>query len=591
MKINRDLLRNYLVTRRSFILLAGKLSMLSLLSLRMLYIQIIEGAKYKTLSDKNRINVIMLPPNRGKITDIDGKLIADNNNVFHLKLDKLENPKYIESLEKIASILSLKPYEMEVIEKKAQNVHKRFPGTIIENLTWKQVSLVEENITKLKGFYIDVGQARNYHFSKILSHPVGYISRLSESDKKEFGINQMLDVEVGKSGTERFYEDDLRGEFGVKEAEINAHGQIIREIAYKPSIAGENISLNLDTELQAKALSLIPSKGGSVTLLDLEEGKLLVSASSPIFDPNEFSGRLSADYWKSMLKNPYKPLINKVVQNNYPPGSIFKMAVVLAALEAGMDPDQKVECTGLPVLGKSHFKCWYRPGHGMMNLKRAIKHSCNPYMYHIAKEIGEEKIIETARKMGFGSLTGIDLPNESPGLLPSKEWKMQRFGQKWRLGDSLNTSIGQGFVLATPIQMTRFCASIATGKLITPKIYGSSLIEDIEIENEHLNFIRSSMYDVMNQPGGTGYYHRIKNSKWLIAGKTGTCQVKSKQNNENLSASTIAWKHRNHALFSGYGPFDNPKFAITVIVDHGGGASAALPVAKELLLAAFKKYL
>lgn len=591
MKISKDLLRNYLVTRRSFMLLAGKLSLLSLLSLRMLYIQIIEGSKYKTLSDKNRVNVIMLPPNRGKITDIDGKLIADNSNVFNLKLDKLENPKYQESLELISKLLSLKPYEFEVLEKKAKKVHRRFPGNILENLSWKQVSIIEENITSLKGIYVDVGQSRNYHFNEVLSHPIGYISSLSDADKKEYGINQMLDIEVGKSGIEKTYEENLRGEFGFKEAEVNAHGQIIREISHKQSISGENMKLNIDAELQTKAMSLIPKRGGSISILDLKDGKLIVAASSPGFKPNEFSGRLSPEYWNSMLKNPHKPLVNKLVQNNYPPGSIFKMAVVLAALESGMDPNQKIECTGDSVLGKKHFKCWYRPGHGKINLKKAIKHSCNTYMYHIAKEIGESKIIETARKFGFGSLTGVDIPNESAGLLPSKEWKMQRFGQKWHLGDSLNTSIGQGFVLATPLQMTRFTAAIASNKLITPKIYGESYIQDINIDEDHLNFIRSSMYDVMNQPGGTGYYHRIKDSKWLIAGKTGTCQVRSKLNDENLSAITVPWRSRNHALFSAYGPFDNPRFAITIMVDHGGGASAALPIGKDMLLAAFKKYL
>jgi len=572
-------------------LLAGKLSMLSLLSLRMLYIQIIDGSKYKTLSDKNRINVIMLPPHRGKIRDADGKIIADNKNIFNLKLDKLENAKYVESLELLYKLLSLKPYEIEVIHRKAKNIYSRFPGKIMDNLTWKQVAIIEENISKLKGLYVDIGQGRNYYFKESLSHPIGYISTLSDRDKKNLGINKMIDLEVGKAGVEKSYEDSLRGEFGIKEAEVNAHGQIIREISHRPSIAGNDLSLNIDCEIQEKVFHLMPKKGGILAIIDLENGALISSVSTPSYNPNQLSGRISSEYWNSILKNPYKPLINKAIQSNYPPGSIFKMAVVLAALEAGLNPDHKIECTGRSALGGSRFKCWYKPGHGMVNLKKAIKHSCNTYMYHIAKEIGNDKIIETAKKLGFGELTGIDIPNESSGLVPTTSWKRQRFGQKWHLGDSLNTSIGQGFVLSTPLQMLRFCSAIATGKLLTPRIHGMQDHQEIDIKEEHLNFLRSAMYDVMNQPGGTGYHHRIKDSKWLIAGKTGTCQVRSKIKNEDLSLISTPWKSRNHGVFIGYGPFHNPRYAMSVLVEHGGGASSCLPIAKDIFLELFKKYL
>lgn len=592
MRISKNLLRNYLVTRRSFILLAGKLSMLSMLSLRMLYIQIIDGTKYKTLSDKNRINVIMLPPVRGKITDINGKIIADNSNVFKVMLDKMENPKYQDAIKSLAGILSMKQFEIEVLQAKAKKIYSRYPGVIMDNLSWEQVSIIEENIASLKGIYIEVGQARIYNYKNILSHPVGYIANLSEKDKKQLGISNILNIEVGKHGIEKLYEDHLRGEFGIREAEVNAHGQIIREISHRPSMPGTDLNLNLDVDLQQFAMKLLPQKGGSITLLDLKEGKILVSASSPGYDPSEFSGGLSSKYWKKLINDPYKPLINKVIQNKYPPGSIFKMVVVLAALEAGLDPLEKVNCTSGGALGGKHFKCWYRPGHGMLNLGQAIKRSCNAYMYHIAKEIGGDKIAQTARKFGFGEITGIDLPGESGGFLPSSSWKMNRFKQKWRLGDSLNTSIGQGFVLVTHMQITRFCAAIATGKLISPRIFGRGEMKDVDIDPDHLNFIKSAMYDAVNQPGGTAFFSRIQNPKWIMAGKTSTSQVRSKIKGENLSLNTVPWQNRNHGIFTAYAPFDNPRFVTTILVDHGGGGSrACAPLAKKILVAACKKYL
>jgi penicillin-binding protein 2 len=593
MKISNELLRNYLITRRSFVLLAAKLGMLSILSLRMIYMQIMEGSKYKTLSDKNRINIVMLPPLRGKIIDRNGKVIADNKSAFRVMLNKTENPKYKDVVNILCDIFNLQNLERTSIIKAAQKIPRKLPGPLIDNLSWHQVSVVEENIASLPGVYIDIGQYRSYQYNNTMSHPIGYISILTEQDKKELELENVGDFPVGKSGVEKFYESKLQGNFGIKEVEVNAYGSVVREISSKQSDSGEEIQLNIDSELQNKAMEILPKKGSCAIVLDVRDGRVLTLASAPSFDANKFVRGLSHDYWNEIITDPHKPLINKTVQNNYPPGSIFKMIVVIAALEAGMNPTHKVHCNGSSALGDTHFKCWYKPGHGHLDLHQALEHSCNIYMYHIAKTIGADKIAEVARKFGFGTPTGIDLPTESAGLIPDTLWKKRQFKQEWHLGDSLNTGIGQGFVLATPIQIARFCAAIANGgKLITPRIVGKSSISEIDIDPEHLRFIQSGMNNVMNAPGGTAYYHRITEPGWEVAGKTGTSQVRSKVGDIDLSSSSVPWESRNHALFVSYGPVHNPRFATAVVVDHGGGgASGAGPIAKNIMMEVFKKYL
>lgn len=592
MKISKESLRNFLTTRRSFTLLAGKLSLLGILSLRMLYIQIFEGTKYKTLSDKNRINLLMLNPERGKILDLEGKVIAENHSVFKLILDKLENTKFMSSLDELSKILDFNEEEKKEIITRSKRIHARFPSSIIDNLSWRQISIIEENIEALPGLYVEVGLGRTYPFANLLSHPIGYVARISEDDRRQLGLNSALNIEVGKNGIEKFYEDNLRGKFGVREAEVNARGNLVREISHKPSEKGDDIKLNIDLDMQKFAMNLLPEKGGSIIALNPQNGKVITLASTPSFDPNEFTNGLSHQYWKKIINDPNKPLINKTIQTQYPPGSIFKMVIAIAAMEAGMDPNMKVNCTGKPFLGNDgHFRCWKKIGHGNMDLKSAIKHSCNTYMYHIANSIGIEKISEVAEKLGFGNPTGIDLSGEASGLVPNIAWKYKKFRQKWHLGDSLNTAIGQGFALSTPIQMARFCSVLASGKLVVPRLVGEVGAEDADIDSEHLDLVREAMYEVTNKSGGTGYLYRIRDPKWQISGKTGTCQVISKVKDENLSAISTPWLNRNHAMFIGYGPLPDPKFALSVIVDHGGGgASTSAPIAKQMMLELFKKY-
>ena len=590
MKITGEFLRSNSITRRSFIIMSGQAGLLSLLASKMLYMQVVDAKKYRILSDKNRINLVMLPPLRGEILDRNGKILATNHSAFRVILSKTENLQYKDAVNHLATLLQLDEDDRKALLKTANKILKKQPSPLFDNLSWEQVSIIEENIASLPGIYIDKGQYRKYNFPEYISHPIGYISMLNKQDKEEFELENISDFQIGKAGLEKSYEETVQGSFGTQEVEVNAHGMLVREISSTPSISGSNLQTNLDIDLQIAAMKALPPKGGSATILDLHDGKVIAMASTPGFDSNQFVGGVSHDYWNQILNDPYKPLINRTIQNNYPPGSIFKMITVLAALEYGMDPNVKINCTGASVLGDNHFRCWYRPGHGNLDMAHAIEHSCNSYMFHIAKTIGAEKIAATARKFGLGDVTGIDIPSESAGLIPDPAWKKARFKEAWRLGDSLNTSIGQGFVLATPLQLATLCGSMASGgKLFTPRLVGKADIAQIDIAKEHLDFIKNGMVNVLNSSSGTAYAHRIDNPDWMIAGKTGTAQVRSKVGETNLSISG-AWELRNHALFIGYAPVHDPRYAISVVVDHGGGGgSTAAPVAKQLFLEIMKR--
>ncbi|MDA9163885.1 penicillin-binding transpeptidase domain-containing protein [Rickettsiaceae bacterium] len=386
----------------------------------------------------------------------------------------------------------------------------------------------------------------------------------------------------------------MRGEFGYKKIEVNARGKYVRELGKQESETGQDLHLNIDAELQKKAMPYLSDKGCSAIVMDCTNGSLLMLASSPAYDPNEFN-KLSSKYWNSLINNPYKPLIDKTTRSLYPPGSVFKIITMLAALESGVNPKDKIVCTGGPILGGNRFRCSRLRGHGGLNMIDAIKHSCNHYVYAVAKQIGADKIIEVARRFGFGEKTGIDMPGELSGFVPSREWKQEKFGNRWSIGDTLNLAIGQGFLLSTPMQLARFMAAIASnGKLLTPKIVkGEAEYTQIRFDKAHSDVLKTALYNTMNAPGGTGYFSRINYKSMRMAGKTGTAQVRAKKSaSDNLSRSDINWKSRNHAIFSGYAPFNAPRFAISVYYDHGGGGGrAAAPVAKQIMQLVMKKYL
>ncbi|WP_253307858.1 penicillin-binding protein 2 [Rickettsia endosymbiont of Orchestes rusci] len=597
--LNKKILHDQLVSRRAFLIGIGKLGLLSFLGVRMFYLQLIKSEEYKTLSDKNRINFVVIPPARGRIYDLEGNILATNQACFQLLIDRNSNVKYLDELALISQILNLSLEKQSYIKQKIKKSGRHTPLMILDQLDWQQVSLIEEQKQKLTSMFIDIGYSRFYPFSEVTCHLIGYTGRVNEQEKKEQELNiyNLSDFNIGKSGVEKYYEHKLRGEFGYKKVEVNAFGKQVREITNVASKSGTDIHLNIDAKLQKQIQPYLNQQGCSAIVMDTTNGNILILAASPVFESNNFS-KLSDDYWSSLTNDPYKPLINKTVQNCYPPGSVFKIITVLAALESGIKPDKTFFCNGASVLGTNSFRCWNHHGHGTLDMLGAIKHSCNIYMYELSRIIGGDKILETARKFGFGSKTGIDLTSESSGFIPSKEWKKQKLKAPWTIGDTFNLAIGQGFTTVTPIQLARFITAIAGGKLYTPQIVKNDSefqpkFQQIDIDPQNIKIIQEGLYNTVNITGGTAYYNRILGENRQLAGKTGTSQVQAKASaKDDLSRESIAWERRNHGLFIGFAPYHNPKYSVTIFVDHGGGGSrAAAPIARKIMSDVLDKYM
>ena len=592
--LNKKVLHNQLISRRAFIIGVGKFGLLSLLGMRMFYLQLIKSEEYKTLSDKNRINFVVLPPTRGRIYDLEGNILATNKPCYQLIVDRSINNNYLSELEIVSNILNLSLEKYNYIKQKIKRSSRHIPLVILDQLSWQQVSLIEEQKHKLTSIFIDIGYLRFYPFSDITSHLIGYLGQMNEQEKRNLNIYSLSNFNVGKSGIEKYYDSQLRGEFGYKKIEVNAYGKQVREIAGGLSKSGKDIHLNIDVTLQQNIQQYLSPKGSSAIVMDTQNGNLLICSSSPTFDSNNFS-KLSESYWQTLTNNPYKPLINKVIQNSYPPGSVFKIITVLAALEAGISPNKTFFCSGASALGTNSFRCWNHSGHGTLDMLSALKHSCNIYMYELSKIIGCEKILKVAREFGFGSKTGIDLSPENAGFVPSKAWKKKKLKLPWSIGDTFNLAIGQGFLGVTPLQLARFITAIASmGKLYTPRIVKNNPeFHNININPENIKIVQEGLYNAVNIVGGTAYYNRILGKNRQLAGKTGTSQVQGKANaKDDLSRESIAWARRNHALFLGFAPYHHPRYSVTVFVDHGGGGSkSAAPIARKIMSDVLDKYL
>lgn len=558
---------------------AGKMGFIFLLAFRMFYMQFIQKDEYKTKSDKNRIRIIAIAPVRGQIFDRKGRVLAQNKTCFRLMLEKSGNPNYQEDIARIIELLELDEDQQKELQKMVARVGHSISSAVIDCLEWKQVSVIEERKVELKSLFVDTGYTRYYPDGSSAAHLIGYLGRPKEKSVLADSMKE------GKTGIENYYEQNLRGLFGHKQLEVNARGKFVREISKGDSTPGNSLKLNIDSQLQKHTASLLSPQGSSVVVMDCTDGSVLSLNSSPSFDPNQFS-KLSRKYWKSLTSNPYFPLINKATHSLYPPGSIFKLVTFLAALEAGHDPKEKIHCSGGPALGGNSFRCSRLSGHGKLSMSDAIKTSCNSYVYAVAQKIGADRIIGMAKKLGLGKKTGIDMPGEKSGFVPTRAWKKKKYGSKWTLGDTFNLAIGQGFLLATPLQLARLITCIASdGKLFTPKIAeGEKEYTQLDIKKEHFAIIKAALYRVMNERGGTGYFSRLTNGA-IMSGKTGTAQVQAKKSaTDNLSRADIAWHRRNHAIFTGFAPAEDPQYTICVYYDHGGGGGrAATPIAKRVM--------
>lgn len=589
-------------SRRVAFLGGGKVLLLSLLAGRMYQLQVIESDKYKTLADENRINLRLLPPPRGTIVDRYGRALAVNQENYRVTLVAEQVNDINTMLDTLSGIISLEDYERHRILREVRRRRGFVPVTVRENLDWRDVSRIEVNAPDLPGLSIEVGQSRQYPFAEDFAHVLGYVSAVSEKEVTGDPLLELPGFKVGKNGVERVFDLNLRGKAGNTQVEVNAVGRVIRELSRQEGQPGVDLRLTIDRDLQKLAADrLKEEKSASAVILDVHNGDVLALSSVPGFDPNEFVTGLSSKTWRRLINDPYAPLTNKAISGLYAPGSTFKMVVALAALEARIvAPDHRVFCRGHTQLGNARFHCWKRHGHGWQDMYDAHQNSCDVYFYDIAKRIGIDRIAAMATRFGLGTKTGIELPSEKGGVIPTRAWKKALIGTAWQQGETLISGIGQGFILTTPLQLAVMTARIANGgKAVLPRLIRAAEVDgkeeepvfkDLGISKRSLDVVREGMLRVTNVQQGTAYRARISEEGMEMSGKTGTAQMrrisKAERDTRVLKNHERPWRERDHALFVGYAPSDNPRYAVSVIVEHGGGGSkVAAPIARDLLLA------
>jgi len=608
---NLSIRKTDIINRRMFVIGVSKIIIFGGIIARLFYLQVTENKKYLTLSDKNRIREWKLPPTRGNIVDYFGNVIAGSLKVYQLHIipEQVENFNYL--LSRLKTLLDLSNKKISEIVKLRKELKPWESIIVSENLGWENFVKINNYLYDLVGAKPVMTISRNYPFNDIYTHVLGYVSEPNEEDILQNEIIKerfVPGMKIGKLGLEKKLENQLIGTNDIQRYEVNAYGRRVNQLKYQKGQQGSKIRITLDTEIQKLSSKLLVNKAGSISVMDIYTGEILAMYSSPSYDPSLFLFGISNDEWSLIINNPLKPLINKTLSGLYSPGSTIKPIVALSALENNIiSPNFKVKCTGKTELYGQTFHCWKEKGHGYVSLNNAMKQSCDTYFYEIARLLGVDRLKVTAKKFGLGEkVLGEYFENEKKGLFPNTSWKKNNLGKGWVLGETLITGIGQGYTQTTPLQLCLMTAHIANGgHAIEPKIIVNnkplSFLEakkNMDIQNlinpnsllvrdrKNLEVVQKAMFSSTNEIGGTSYRSRIDNPKYQFAGKTGTAQVKriSKRERElDLNIDQIPYNDRDHALYVAYGPYINPRYALSIIVEHGGsGSSAAAPMAKEL---------
>ncbi len=599
----RDIRKNKIFNRRVFILGIGQSVLTSFLLLRLGYLQIWKHNQYSIQADSNRIRALINPSPRGIIFDRYGLPLTKNESNFRLLVYLGKKHNLNQAIDKLAEILDLTLQQKQVFHNKIKAGKRKNIISLIDNLNWDDLAKIESNAHLLPAISIESGIIRKYPYPYETAHFLGYVSLPSEKQIEKLPTDNLgaennknlfmhPDFRIGSFGIEKTFDFALRGTYGIKYVEVNVHEVPLRTLDYKQYVEGSRINLTINFGLQKFVTERIKNDTASVVVIDVKTGEILAYASSPSFDSNNFVEGVSKEYWQQLTSDPKKPLNNKPISALYAPGSTFKLMVALAALENGYNPNNHVFCNGSYQLGKRTFHCWKEEGHGSLNLIDAIMHSCNTYFFTIASQIGYEKIVAMAKNFGYAEKFDISLSGVKSGLVPTEEWKKKVFKQPWVKGDTLNTAIGQGNVLASPLQMAVITARLANGGIpIKPYlIRNNNIFKQFDalqnqplINKQHLKIVQEGMRKVMNQPGGTAYGKRIDLAGFEMAGKTGTSQVISKREKEMTKEEAITYA--NHAIFVGYAPVHDPKYAVSVVVEHGkSGSMAAAPIAKDIMM-------
>ncbi len=591
------------LSRRALLVAGLQLGFSGVLAARMRYLQIDQADQYRLMADENRINVRLIAPQRGEIFDRNGVTIARNQQSFRITLVEEDAENVGDVLEKLGQLIRLSEKDIEKTHTELKRNPPFLPVTVVDRVSWDDVSIVAYNAPILPGVTPVTGLSRHYPLSEFFTHVVGYVGPVSSRDLKNRKTpDPLLKIprfQIGKSRLEASFEDYLRGKAGTRKVELNAAGRVMRELNRRESEAGSNLKLTIDAALQCYSQARLGEESASAVVMDCETGELLALTSAPSYDPNKFVRGISHADYNLLLEDRRKPLVSKSVQGAYPPGSTFKMITAIAGLEAGIiDKNSVINCPGHLEISSKKKYCWKAGGHGKVNLVKSLRESCNVFYYDLALKVGIKKIAEVARRFGLGEKHDIAMSVENEGLIPSKEWKRRVRDTDWLIGDTASAAVGQGDVLTSPLQLAVMTARLATGKMVTPKLVVTQALtkvsmDDIEVTSnpEHLRLVRKAMFDVSNARMGTAYKSRIIDDKFRMAGKTGTSQLFTISTAERKKGVTSnedrEWHRRDHALYICFAPFDKPKFAVAVVVEHGGGGSkTAAPIGRDILLQA-----
>jgi penicillin-binding protein 2 len=608
--INKDtsFLKLQNINRRMFVIIAAKVIVFTGIVGRLFTLQINESKKYLTLSDKNRVREWKLPPERGEFYDYFGKLIAGNQKVYQLHLipEQVENFKILTA--RLKNILELSDDEYSRILKKKDEIKPWETLIVSENLDWKQFAKVNNYLHELTGVKPVLSVSRYYPYKENLTHIIGYVNQATVEDlenSEQIKSKFVPGLKVGKTGLEKTFENELIGTNSIERYEVNAYGKRISQLEFQKGDKGKNIILTIDADIQNLCNQLLANKAGSISIMNIFSGEIIAMHSSPSFDPNLFLFGINQDDWQLIRNNPMNPLVNKTISGQYSPGSTIKPIVALSALENKIiNKDFKVFCKGKIESYGQTYHCWKKEGHGSVDLKEAMKQSCDTYFYEISRLLGVDRLSVTAKKFGLGNKIVENLfDNEKNGLIPSTQWKKNNLGKNWLLGETMITGIGQGYIQTTPLQLCLMTAQIANGGYkIQPKIIVDNKKKNLLPESsealfqdqKNIKFIQETMFSSVNEVRGTSYSSRINDPKYQFAGKTGTAQVKriTKLDRElDLDTAEIPYEERDHALYIAFGPYKSPQYAMSIIVEHGGsGSSAAAPIAKELFKMVIDKH-
>jgi penicillin-binding protein 2 len=590
---------NRVFTRRALLTIGAQVALLGGLAARLYQVQVLEGERYATLAEGNRISARLIAPPRGRMLDRFGTVLAGNRLNWRALLIAEQTSDMTATLDNFSRIVPLAEYERSRIEREVRR-HRRFiPIMVREFLTWDEMAAIEVNAPDLPGVLVDVGTTRMYPFGNQLAHIVGYVAPPSEQDVTDDPDLGLPGIRVGRAGLEKEHDLELRGTAGALQLEVNALGRVIRELDRQEGMQGEDVVLTIDAGLQQSVLRRLGDESASAVVLDCRNGEVMAMGTNPSFDPSLFNSGVSQAQWVEWAHDRRTPLLNRAAAGLYAPGSTFKMAVAMAALEARtITPADVFSCPGFLDVGNARFHCWRQGGHGGLDLRGAIKNSCDVYFYEVAKRVGIDRIAAMAHRFGLGIDLEIDLPGARGGFMPTREWRVSQ-GHPWNLGDTVISGIGQGYIQVTPLQLATYAARVATGRKVVPHLtrkLGSVLQPGSEptdwpalgLSERSLHIVREGMWAVVNEPGGTAPVARLPDTRWQMAGKTGSSQVRrvSREQREqgHFDSSKLPWEFRPHALFVAYAPYEAPRYALSVVVEHGNaGAAAAAPIARDIM--------